>query len=1035
MTPEHWEEVKRIFDAALQQDAVSRGNFLSQACGGNDELQKEVEKLLAAHEQAGSFMTVTTTHPSSATESTATASNADRFLGRVLSHYRIETRLGSGGMGVVYRATDLKLGRAVGIKLLSRQFATSDDAKARFLREARAASALDHPNIGSVYDIAEEAGELFIVMALYQGETLKQRLEKGSVPLAEVTETVRQIALGLQAAHGAGVIHRDIKPANVLMTHTGTIKILDFGLAKMVQDLAPENVTRAGEVLGTLLYMSPEQARGQMVDRRTDLWSLGVLAYELIAGVSPFHAESDAATAARILHDEPPLLTAVPGIPGWLAELIAQMLKKDPAQRPQSASDVLSRLNATSIGIASTKHKFRRILIAVAAALAACGLAVYLARREARIRWAREKAIPQIAQLVGQHKFAAAFSLAEQAERAAPSDPVLARLWPEMSRLVDVETVPAGADVYVKDYESPDAPWMHLGQSPLSRVRLPLAFFRWRITKDGFVPLEAAASGRAGWALNWFRPIGSVSFTLDRPESAPAGMLRIPSGQVEGDRRLPPVELPDYFIDKYEVTNKQFKQFIEAGGYRKPELWKHAFVKDGRALSWQEAVGGFRDRTGRPGPMSWELGDYPEGEGDLPVTGVSWYEAAAYATFAGKSLPTVYHWNRAAGIWATEYLVPASNFSGVRLAAVGSHAGLGPYGTHDMAGNAKEWCWNAVGDQRYILGGAFDEPAYMFGDLDAQSPFVRSARSGFRLVKYIEEEKVPKAALDPLPLREWRDYAKEKPVPEDVFRIYKSLFAYDKAPLNSVIETIDDGSERWRKEKVSFSAAYGNERVVVYLFTPRRVAQPYQPVIYFPGTSAFVLRSSQHLGGLQLLSFIVKSGRALLFPIYKSTYERGDGLTDDNPAPTTAYRDHLIQWSKDLGRTIDYIESRSDLDQGKIAFYGLSTGAEIGPTLAAVEDRIKVGILVGGGLMRQKALPEVDQINFVSRARQPMLMVNGRYDYLLPLESAQLPMFRLLGAAPNDKRHAIFETGHMPTGNAMTKEILDWLDRYLGPVH
>src|SRR6266851_2379045 len=555
MTPEHWEEVKRIFDAALQQDAVSRGNFLSQACGGNDELQKEVEKLLAAHEQAGSFMTVTTTHPSSAAESTATASNADRFLGRVLSHYRIETRLGSGGMGVVYRATDLKLGRAVGIKLLSRQFATSDDAKARFLREARAASALDHPNIGTVYDIAEEAGELFIVMALYQGETLKQRLEKGALPLAEVTETIRQIALGLQAAHSAGIVHRDIKPANVLVTNTGTIKILDFGLAKMVLDLAPENVTRAGEVLGTLLYMSPEQLRSQTVDRRTDLWSLGVLTYELITGVSPFHAESDAATAARILHDEPPF---------------------------QSAGDVLSRLNAKSTGIASTKPKSRRILIAVAvaAALAAFGLALYLVRREARIRWAREKAIPQITQLVEQQKFVAAFALAEQAERAAPSDPVLGRLWPEMSRLVDVETVPAGADVYVKDYASPDAPWTHLGRSPLARVQLPLAFFRWRITKDSFVPLEAASSGRPGWALNWTRPTGRISFTLDRPESVPAGMLRVPSGRVETDRRLPSVELPDYFIDKYEVTNKQFKQFIEAGGYRKRELWKHEFVKD-----------------------------------------------------------------------------------------------------------------------------------------------------------------------------------------------------------------------------------------------------------------------------------------------------------------------------------------------------------------------------------------------------------------------------------------------------------------------
>jgi len=958
----------------------------------------------------------------------------------VADRYEIERELGRGGMGRVFVAFDRKLGRKVAIKMLAAG-AHGEEALRRFEQEARAAGALNHPNILDVHDIGTWQGEPYIVSELLEGETLGERLREGPLPLEGATSLALQLAQGLCAAHEKGVIHRDLKPENLFITKEGRLKILDFGIAKLVALPPPDRSetppsprpgTETGAILGTVGYMSPEQVRGQQVDQRSDLFSCGAILYEMLAGRTAFERDTPVETGYAILNDAPPELPA--HAPAELERIVRRCLEKKPQDRFQSAHELALKLQQLSSGATRTRLTKTRIALIAAFALVVVGPAVWFFRRESRLRWAREQAIPQIAELVEQRKFAAAFALAKQAERAAPSDPILAKLWPEMSRLFDVETIPAGADVYVKDYTSPDAPWTHLGQSPLSRVRLPLAFFRWRITKDGFVSLEAAASGNARFALNWFRPIGSVRFTLDRPEAIPAEMVRVQGGTVEMDRRLPPVELPDYFIDKYEVTNKQFKQFIDAGGYRKPELWKHEFVKEGRALSWKEAVAGFRDRTGRPGPATWESGDHPEGEGDLPVTGVSWYEAAAYATFAGKALPTVYHWNRAAGTWATEYLVPASNFSGVRLAPVGGHAGLGPYGTYDMAGNAKEWCWNAVGDKRYILGGAFDEPAYMFGAADAQSPFERSPRSGFRLVKYIEEEKVPKAALDPLPLREWRDYATERPVPEDVFRIYKSLFVYDKTPLNSVIESVDDGSERWRKEKISFSAAYGNERVVVYLFTPRRVAPPYQPVVYFPGSGALLLRSSQDLSGLQLLSFIVKSGRALVYPIYKSTYERGDGFTDDNPAPTTTYRDHVIQWSKDVGRTIDYIESRSDLDHGKIALYGVSWGAEIGPTLAAVEDRIKVGILVGGGLMRQRALPEVDQINFVSRARQPMLMVNGRYDYLLPLESAQMPMFRLLGAAPNDKRHAIFETGHVPTSHPMTKEILEWLDRYLGPV-
>jgi len=276
---------------------------------------------------------------------TATAWNADAFIGRVLSHYRIEARLGSGGMGLVYRATDLQLGRPVAIKLLSRQFSTSQDAKTRFLREARAASALDHPNIGVIHDVGEDQGELFIVMALYEGESLKQQLEKRRFSVDEAIGVLRQVLLGLEAAHRAGIVHRDIKPANILITVGGTVKILDFGLAKLIAESQAESITQAGQTLGTVLYMSPEQLRGTSVDSRSDLWSFGVLAYEVLAGTSPFRTDSSSATIARIFNDEPLPLTAVPGIPQWLAQLVLQLLRKNPSERPQMAAEVLMRLD------------------------------------------------------------------------------------------------------------------------------------------------------------------------------------------------------------------------------------------------------------------------------------------------------------------------------------------------------------------------------------------------------------------------------------------------------------------------------------------------------------------------------------------------------------------------------------------------------------------------------------------------------------------------------------------------------------------
>ena len=320
-----------------------------------------------------------------------TALAVDPFIGCVLSHYRLEERLGAGGMGLLYRATDRALGRAVAIKLLARHLVSDPTAKARFIQEARAASALDHPNIGTVHDIGEVGGELFIVMALYEGETLRQRLEKGRLSVDELVLILRQVALGLEAAHRAGIVHRDIKPSNLFLTSSGAVKILDFGVAKLLGD-SQAQLTQAGEPIGTVLYMSPEQLSGEQVDARSDLWSLGALAYEALTGVSPFRTESSAATTKRILNNDPLSVATVPGVPSWLAELVSQLLQKDPAARPQSASELLKRLDkplpsSALMPSAPRSTSLRRSvlapLIVAIVAVGAGGLYLYLQHRSA----------------------------------------------------------------------------------------------------------------------------------------------------------------------------------------------------------------------------------------------------------------------------------------------------------------------------------------------------------------------------------------------------------------------------------------------------------------------------------------------------------------------------------------------------------------------------------------------------------------------------------------------------------------------------
>jgi hypothetical protein len=334
--------------------------------------------------------------------------------------------------------------------------------------------------------------------------------------------------------------------------------------------------------------------------------------------------------------------------------------------------------------------------------------------------------------------YPAAFPLIYQALQIIPRDPALSRIRREISWPIRIGASPAGASVYVKPYGNPDSPWLFIGHAPLENFLLPIGYYRWRIEKRGFRIVEGAAGIHAP----------SIDFVLDPEGSVPPDMVHVPRGGVRLFM-LNRVDLDDFWMDKYEVTSKQFKEFVDRGGYRNRQYWREEFVKDGRALSWEQAMAEFHDATGRPGPAPWELGAYPPGRDDFPVNGVSWYEAAAYAEFAHKQLPSVYHWYRAASQGIYSDIVLFSNFDQSGPVRVGSRLGVGAFGTYDMAGNVKEWCWNATGNRRYILGGGWHEQRAYYAAPDALSPFNRSPDNGFRCVKY-PGRAVPDALAKPV---------------------------------------------------------------------------------------------------------------------------------------------------------------------------------------------------------------------------------------------------------------------------------------------
>jgi dienelactone hydrolase len=261
------------------------------------------------------------------------------------------------------------------------------------------------------------------------------------------------------------------------------------------------------------------------------------------------------------------------------------------------------------------------------------------------------------------------------------------------------------------------------------------------------------------------------------------------------------------------------------------------------------------------------------------------------------------------------------------------------------------------------------------------------------------------------------------------------MYAYDKTDLDARVEETET-NENWTRQKISFNAAYGRERVPVHLYVPKHGSPPFQVIVYFPGATA---PSTDKLDlataeSSDTIDFLLKSGRALIFPIYKGFYERRDGyVTGHNPP--ASLRDHRIAWSKDLGRSLDYLETRKDIDTTKVGYWGASLGGSEGPLLAAVESRIKVMILFSGGFQQQANYypPEADTFNFAPHVTIPVLMLNGRYDQSFPLEGSQLPLFRSLGT--KDKKHVIYEAGHGAFPHpAAIRESLDWLDKYLGPV-
>ena len=965
-----------------------------------------------------------------------------RLANALAGRYTVEHELGHGGMATVHLARDVRHGRTVAIKVLRPDLAQAVGSE-RFLREINIAAQLQSPHILPMLDSGEADGLLYYVMPFVEGDSLRGRLAKdGVLSPSESMRLLRDIVDGLAHAHRHKVVHRDIKPDNVMISDRHAL-VMDFGVAKAMSDASTTTgLTSIGVSLGTPAYMAPEQAAADPdIDHRADIYSVGILAYEMLAGKPPFSGTPQSVLAAHISTTPEPLSRLKPEIPPAIVQIVMKCLEKDPAGRYQTADDLLLAIDSLTTptgaysGAAARTRSRSRLLIGGGVLILLATVAIVVAGKVRRDRWVHQTALPELRRLIEAGSSDSAFALALRIQEAAAGDSTLEASWPRFSRKLVIESAPSGATVY-RASTADTSQWFLLGTTPTDSVRVPTGVGLYRFEKSGHRTVTTLS--HTSPSLVTIGYVAPLRVKLD-PSAAPhPEMTWIPGGNARaflvGTDGAPPLTLDDYRIDRFEVSNTQYKAFVDAGGYSDAKYWENDFVAaDGRTIPFGDAIAKFVDRTGRPGPATWEAGTFPAGQGAMPVSGVSWYEARAFAKFSGKKLPTLYHWARAASVVNSRFVVPLSNLDGTGPLPTGTPRGISIGGVSDMAGNVREWSINDTGrGLRYILGGGWSDPNYAFVDANAQPPMDRSVINGIRLALYDARDTTYVAASRPI-TRAFRDFSRERPVSDVAYAGFVPQFDYDPHPLDAKVE-MRDSTENGVREKVSFTAAYGNERMTAWIFLPRNARPPYQSVVIFPGSSA--IGAAPYTGTLpSVMSFIPSGGRAVVYPIYKSTHERSDSLRSDIADRSIFWRDHMVMWVKDYRRTLDYLSTRSDFDQAKFAYFGFSWGGYLGGIIPAVEPRIKASVLYVAGLVMEHARPEVEPINYLPRIKSPVLMLNGKYDFFFPSETSQRPFFNFIGTAEADKRWILYEGGHDVPRTDLIRESLSWLDKYLGPVN
>ena len=610
-----------------------------------------------------------------------------------------------------------------------------------------------------------------------------------------------------------------------------------------------------------------------------------------------------------------------------------------------------------------------------------------------------------------------------------PKNQILKLYQEKSSYPINIKTGSVKATVFIR--HGKDTSWKMIGDTPIDSLRVP-----WFYGENDF-QLKFIVGGRTIIAMK----DKSGDFNLNGVEKFPIDHIIIPGSQ--NNLVLPGINfgnmnIETFSISKNEVSNKDFQAFINDDGYKNKTLWDFPITIDGMEYNYEESISYFIDKHGQFGPSEWSYGQFVDNGENLPVTGISWFEARAYARYKGYKLPNLFQWACAAGLAGFVSEIPdisSCNLKSNNLWNVDDPRGVNQFGINNIAGNTREWVTNPQGEKRNrfsILGGSYFDNEYSFNDYHSLSPFDRSIGNGFRLVKNQDDAVADSLDNFVIDYAE-RDILKEPDVSDDVFNIYKKQFNYKKYELDTKIDTIFE-NENYTTYRYEMVTPYENDEPLHgYVIYANKIKTNLKPIIHFPHAWAIFSNTDDWIIGdaIKEYNYLLMEGYAIIFPVYYSTYNRKKTLKTWWANESDTYKSTMIKIGKDFKRSIDFIESKDEFDINNLSYIGYSWGSIMSNILLAIDNRVKSAFICAGGLQVQKSKPEVEPAYFTRRITIPVMHITGKNDGIFDYENSQVPMQKLLGTSSKNKKMIVLDgVGHLIPKDIMIENHLEWLRKH-----